>query len=181
MERCLIENIGAHKEQEVCISGKIAALRDHGKLLFIDLYDRSGTSVQCFVPNTHPMFTEAQKYTPESVLSLRGKVQERPEKNRTEGKNGDIEFVAEEITVLAKAQELPFDLETAEINIDTLFDYRPFTLRRERDRALFQVQARITEGFREYLTSQGFIEFPGTENCRRRCRGGRRSISGGVF
>ena len=156
----MIENLGEHKGADggVSISGKIAAVRDHGKLLFIDVYDRTG-SVQCFVPSAHSMFAEAQKLSPESVLTLVGKVQERPEKNRTEGLNGDIEFVVEEVTVLAKAQELPFDLEMAELNLDTRFDYRPLTLRRSDDRAVFRVQALIAQGFREYLTTQGFTEF----------------------
>ena len=158
MERCLIEKLSDHKEQGVCISGKIAAVRDHGKLLFIDLYDRTG-SVQCFVPGSHTMFAEAQKLSPESVLRITGKVQERPEKNRTEGLNGDIEFVVEELEVLAQAQELPFDLEMADLNLDTRFDYRPLTLRRADDRAVFRVQALIAQGFRDYLTSQGFVEF----------------------
>ena len=158
MERCLTENLGEKKGQGVCINGKIAAVRDHGKLLFIDLYDRTG-SVQCFVPSSHEMFAEAQKLSPESVLSLTGDVQERPEKNRTEGQNGDIEFVVKTLTVLAKAQELPFDLEMADLNLDTRFDYRPLTLRRADDRAVFRVQALIAQGFREYLTSQGFVEF----------------------
>ena len=158
MKRCLIENLSGHTSESVCISGKIAAVRDHGKVLFIDMYDRSGV-IQCFVPGSHSMFAEAQKFSPESVLTLQGKVQERPEKNRTEGQNGDIEFVAEEITILAKAQELPFDFEMAELNLDTRFDYRPLTLRRADDRALFRVQALITQGFRDYLTSQGFVEF----------------------
>ena len=131
MERCLMENLGEEKGkgQVVSISGKIATVRDHGKLLFIDLYDRTGM-VQCFMPGSHSMFEEAQKLSPESVLTLTGKVQERPEKNRTEGQNGDIEFVVEDLTVLAKAQELPFDLEMADLNLDTRFDYRPLTLRR---------------------------------------------------
>ena len=158
MERCLLGNLADSVGQSVHISGKIAAVRDHGKLLFIDLYDRSG-SVQCFVPGAHSMFSEAQKFSPESVLSLQGKVQERPEKNRTEGQNGGIEFVVEDIVVLARAHELPFDLESADLNIDTRFDYRPLTLRRSDDSALFRVQDFITRGFREYLTSQGFVEF----------------------
>ena len=158
MERCLMESLGEKKGQETLVSGKIAAVRDHGKLLFIDLYDQTG-SVQCFVPSSHEKFAEAQKLSPESVLSLTGGVQERPEKNRTEGENGDIEFVVKTMTVLAKAQELPFDLEMADLNLDTRFDYRPLTLRRADDRAVFRVQALIAQGFREYLTSQRFVEF----------------------
>ena len=158
MERCLIGNLTKRSGQEAYINGKIAAIRDHGKLLFIDVYDRSGT-VQCFVPGTHPMFAEAQKFSPESVLTLTGKVQDRPKKNRTEEKNGTIEFVTDNIQVLARAQELPFDLETAKLNIDTKFDYRPLTLRRDSAAAIFRAQTLIVQGFRDYLTGQGFLEF----------------------
>lgn len=154
----MIGDLTDHIGKSVHINGKITAVRDHGKLLFIDVYDRSG-AVQCFVPGSHSMFAEAQKFSPESVLALQGKIQERPEKNRTEGQNGTIEFVVENITIVAAAQELPFDLEAADLNIDTRFDYRPLTLRRADDRALFRVQALITQAFREYLTSQGFVEF----------------------
>lgn len=157
MTRHLIKNLRDSIGLVVQISGRVISLRDHGKMLFIDLCDRTGP-VQCFMPASHEQFADAQKISKESILALTGKVQERPEKNRTEGQNGDIEFVIELMTVLAKARELPFDIE-ADLNLDTRFDYRPITLRRMRDRALFRIQSCITNAFREYLIGQDFTEF----------------------
>ena len=79
-------------------------------------------------------------------------------KNRTEGVNGTVEFIVGSLTVLSPAYELPFDLQS-DLNLDTQFDYRPITLRRPNDRAMFRVQARILTAFREYLTGRGFTEF----------------------
>ncbi len=157
MERHLIATLKDHIGSTVTVAGKVAALRDHGKIVFITLSDRSA-AVQCFIAASHGDFAEAQKLSPESVMSITGTVKERPEKNRTEEENGMIEFVIESFSVLARADELPFDIE-ADINIDTKFDYRPITLRRQTDRALFRVQAQILRGFREYLNGQDFVEF----------------------
>ena len=157
MQRILLRDLHDHIDKEVSISGAIITVRDHSKIIFIDLKDRSG-SVQCFMPQAHEHFEKARKLSPESVVHLQGIVKKRPEKNITEGENGDIEFVVNTMEVLAEAQELPFSLD-AEVNIDTKFDYRPVTLRSPNDQALFRLQAHITQGFREYLTGQDFVEF----------------------
>ena len=157
MLRILTKDLHNHIEETVSISGAVASLRDHKKLIFIDLTDLSGL-VQCFIPDSHPEFDKAKKLSPESILQIQGKVQKRPEKSQTEGENGDIEFVVETLKIIAEAKELPFSMD-AEVNIDTKFDYRPLTLRSEKDRALFCIQAHITRSFREHLTKQNFIEF----------------------
>ena len=59
---------------------------------------------------------------------------------------------------MAKAQELPFELGT-DVNIDTYLDYLPLTLRAEKQRAIFKVQAVIITAFREFLVKEGFTEF----------------------
>ena len=40
-----------------------------------------------------------------------------------------------------------------------MLDYRPFTLRREREQAIFKTQFVILNAFRDYLNGQGFTEF----------------------
>ena len=157
MERCLIQWLSERIGSTEVICGKVGSLRDHGKMAFIDLYDRSG-SVQCFIGSGCADFGSVRDISPESVLSLRGTVKERPEKNRTEGENGGIEFSVEGIVIVSRAQELPFEIES-DLNIDTKFDYRPLTLRRSEERALFTVQSHILQMFREYLLSQEFVEF----------------------
>lgn len=47
----------------------------------------------------------------------------------------------------------------AELNLDTLLDYRPYTIRREREKAIFKTQHILVSAFREYLSSQNFTEF----------------------
>ena len=149
----LVKNIG----KNVKIEGKIASIRDHGKMAFLDVSDQSG-SIQCFIGKDNETFTDVQTLSPESVVALEGVVKERPEKNKSDDANGGIEFTIKSLKVLARAEELPFDL-NSELNIDTNFDYRPITLRRAHERAVFQIQACITQGFREYLTTQKFVEF----------------------
>jgi nondiscriminating aspartyl-tRNA synthetase len=43
-------------------------------------------------------------------------------------------------------------------SIETLLDYRPITLRNEKERAIFRIQEGLCRGFREFLTLQDFTE-----------------------
>ena len=43
-------------------------------------------------------------------------------------------------------------------SIENLLDYRPITPRNEKERAIFQIQARICQAFREFLDRQHFTE-----------------------
>lgn len=101
----------------------------------------------------------AKEIRSEWVLEVTGIVNNRPEKNSKQGVvNGTIELEVTGINVLTKAQELPFSND-ADLNLDTLLDYRPLTLRREREQAIFKTQHVILTEFRNYLNSQHFTEF----------------------
>lgn len=158
MQRTTIVGLGEHIGETVSISGWVDVRRDHGKLVFLDIRDRSGRVQVICLPDHAEVLTEAQKLNPESVISVEGKVNERPEKMRTDGANGNIELEALAITILSRAQELPFEKDT-EINLDTDLDYRPLTLRSERDRAIFKVQTEIVNAYRGFLDIEGFTEF----------------------
>ncbi len=158
MERVLIGDLGSHVGETVQIAGWIDVRRDQGKMVFFDFRDRSGFVQGVVLPKSEAL--EAAKETRhEYVVSVTGIVNKRPEKNAQAGKqNGDIELEITGIEVLAKAQELPFEKDT-ELNIDTRFDYRPFTLRSERDRDIFSMQATIVAEYRASLARQGFMDF----------------------
>lgn len=159
MERTLISTLHDYIGTEVTVSGWVDVRRDHGKLVFLDLRDRTGKVQAVALPNHAEAVTVAQTLRSEYVVSVRAIVNKRPEKMiKTEQQNGDIELELVEITVLNPAQELPFDKDT-ELNIDTNFDFRPLTLRRERELAIFTVQAEIIRAYREFLRSEGFTEF----------------------
>ena len=122
MERTIIKDLAAKIGQEVCIKGSIAVRRDHGKLIFLDVRDRSGVVQSVVLPNHKEALEEAGKLRGEWVVEIKGIVNKRPEKMVKEGVlNGDIEIEITDVIVVAKAHELPFELD-AEINIDTYLD-----------------------------------------------------------
>jgi nondiscriminating aspartyl-tRNA synthetase len=158
MERTLISELKNHIGETVSISGWVDVRRDHGKMVFLDIRDRSGKVQVVCLPNHSEAVMTAQELRPEWVVQIEGKINERPENMRVEGFNGTIELEATSISVLSRAQELPFPKDE-EVNIDTLFDYRPLTLRSERSRDIFTLQASIVEAYRQSLRRQNFVEF----------------------
>ena len=158
MERTLIGKLGQHVGNTVSISGSIVVRRDQGKMVFFDFRDRSGRVQGVVLPGS-PAIETAKEVRPESIVSVSGIVNKRPEKNINAGvQNGDIELEIIGIDILSKARELPFELGT-ELNLDTYLDYLPFTLRGEKARAIFKVQAEIARAYRAFLDSEGVTEF----------------------
>lgn len=146
-------------DKEVTVGAVVDVRRDHGKLVFLDLRDRTGVVQAVALPNHAEALAVAQELRPEYVVRVEAKVNKRPERMvKADQPNGDIELEILSVTILARASELPFDKDTA-LNIDTNFDYRPLTLRRDRERAIFAVQAEIVHAYREYLRGEGFSEF----------------------
>ena len=157
MERTLIGELKAKVGTEVAISGWIDVARNQGKVAFFDIRDRSGT-VQGVVFGKPEVLEVAKELHQMSVVSMTGIVKERDQKQVNEKlQNGDIELEITGITLLAQSEAMPFDLDS-DLNLDTLLDYRPLTLRRERERAIFRVQHEIITAYREFLTSVGCTE-----------------------
>ncbi|HEX9609045.1 MAG TPA: aspartate--tRNA(Asn) ligase [Candidatus Paceibacterota bacterium] len=159
MNRIIIADLHEHVDQTVTIAGWVDGRRDHGKLIFLDIRDRSGTLQTVALPQHDGAHKIANLVRPEWVLRLTGFVKKRPDKMvNANVPTGDIEMEITDIAVLSEAEELPF-LKDSELNLDTLLDYRPFTMRRARDRAVFKVQHEIVRAYREALVGEGFIEF----------------------
>ncbi|HRZ30209.1 MAG TPA: aspartate--tRNA(Asn) ligase [Candidatus Paceibacterota bacterium] len=159
INRIKISELGQHIGKEVSIAGSVDVRRDHGKLIFIDLRDVSSKVQMVVLPSYETAQEIAQKLRPEWVLRVTGVVNQRPEKMvKADQENGDIELEVKEIEILGEAKELPFDKD-AELNLDTYLDYLPLTLRGERPRAIFRVQAQIIKAFRDFYTQEGFTEF----------------------
>ncbi|HEY4511919.1 MAG TPA: aspartate--tRNA(Asn) ligase [Candidatus Paceibacterota bacterium] len=159
MERTLIKDLKGKVGEEVLIKGCVDVRRDHGKLIFIDLRDRSGKVQMVALPNHKEAHEVASKLRSEWVVAVTGKVNARPEKMvKKDEQNGDVEIEMLSLQILGQAKEIPFELNT-ETNIDTYLDNLPFTLRSEKSRAIFKVQAQIGKAFREFFTSNDFTEF----------------------
>lgn len=156
--RILIKDLHEHIDAEVTVCGYVDVRRDHGKMVFLDIRDRSGTVQAVALPNHAEAVAVAQELRPEYVVSVTAKVNKRPERMVKAGQqNGDIELELLGVEVLAAAQELPFDKD-AELKLDTLLDYRPLTLRRARERAIFKVQHELLVAYRAFLIQEGFTE-----------------------
>lgn len=159
MERIYIKDLHEKIGEGAKISGFVSVRRDHGKIIFLDIRDRSG-ELQCVsIPSNEKAHEMAGKLRSQWAVSIEGMVNTRPEKMmNSESPNGDIELLIEHIEILAEAEELPFEIE-AEVNLDTYLDYLPLTLRRQRARDIFTVEATVLDSYRQALRKRGFTEF----------------------
>jgi len=143
--------------QEILIKGWVNARRDHGKITFIDLRDRSGILQVVFIGNE-----EVKKLRQEWVLEIEGNVKARPENMvNPDLTTGFVEVEAKKLKVLAEAKELPFDMggETLKVELPTMLDYRGLTLRHPKVQAVFKIQEEIVNSFRQVLMGLDFTEF----------------------
>lgn len=161
MERTFIEKLHSKTGERALIKGWVSVRRDQGKMVFFDFRDMSG-SVQGVVLPASLAMEVAKDVRHEYVVAVEGTVNERPEKNKNpKVQNGDIELEVLQMTVLAKAEPLPFDMSLDGYNLElgAELDHRALTLRHPRLQAIFKVQAVIIDSFREYMKSQKFFEF----------------------
>lgn len=158
MDRTYIKDLGQKTGEMVRIDGWVAVRRDQGKMIFFDFRDMTGEVQGVVLPGSGAM--DAGKETRNGfVVTVTGIVNKRPERNvQADKQNGDIEMQIESIEILSAPQELPFDPD-ADVHIETLLDYRPFTLRTARNRDIFKVQATIVDEYRNALKRRMFTEF----------------------
>jgi len=148
--------------KEVLLKGWVKTRRDHGKLVFFDLRDRTGL-IQLVV---NPKISEASyklalEIKPEFVVEITGEVKKRPEGTiNKELLTGEVEIEVKEIKIIVRAHSLPFDMGGEELNLElpTLLDNRSLTLRHPKVSAIFRIQETLAVSFRNTLRSEGFTE-----------------------
>lgn len=154
MDRTLTLDAVKKIGEKVLLAGYVATRRDHGKLVFIDLLDRSGI-VQVVGGE------ELSSLRPQDVVEIEGKVQKRPEKMiNNKIPTGNVEISSEKVNMLSKAEDLPFDMgtETLSLELPTLLDFRALTLRHPKVKEIFKVQEAAMEGFRKAAQGLGCTE-----------------------
>ncbi len=132
--------------KKVAVYGWVQVRRDHGKIVFVDLRDRTGV-LQVVLSGE-----QAGSLRPEDVVLVAGTVKERPEKLvNPKLATGTVELQAEELRLIAKAESLPFDTggKSLEVTLPTLLDYRTLSLRHSSVRPIFALQAALLTSFRE--------------------------------
>ena len=176
--RILIKDLKDYIGQEVLIAGAVDLRRDHGKLIFLDLRDRTGIVQTVVNKKNENVYNLLDSVKPEWNLKIKALVKKRSENTINENiLNGDLEIEALDAEILSKAGELPFEKETAEISLETYLDYLPFTLRTNKAKAIFRIQAQITKSFREFLNQENFLEIQAPKIIGEDAEGGANSFS----
>ncbi|CAM4321593.1 aspartate--tRNA ligase [Erysipelothrix inopinata] len=144
-----------HVGQEVELVGWVAKRRNFGSINFIDLRDRSGI-VQLVV--NHDEYPIVQELKNEYVVSVKGLVRERQDKNAKLA-TGDIEVDVKEVTIINKAAQTPMIIadETDALE-DTRLKYRYLDLRRPVMQERLIKRAAIVSEMRKTLDNMGFID-----------------------
>lgn len=150
-----------HAGQQVTLAGWVHRRRVMGGVNFIDLRDRWGlvqvvSDVEGF-SEAHNALSDVRN---EWVIQVVGTVRLRPVEARNANlETGDVEVVAEKVTVLNEAKNPPFDInqETA-VSEALRLKYRYLDLRRERMQRNLVLRSKVTTFIRHYLSEQGFIE-----------------------
>ena len=150
--------------RSVLLSGWIAAKRDHGGLLFVDLRDAGGAEpggiVQVVAHPESPAFETLTGLRLESVVSVRGEVAPRPpETVNPKLATGEVEVVVQAVEVLSSADVLPFPVERdTEVGEEARLRYRYLDMRRGPLVERLAARARLATVVRQHLSSRGFLE-----------------------
>ena len=153
MERTLAIETISKIGKKVKLAGWVNSIRDHGKITFIDLRDRSGI-VQGVGENL-------PKVTSESVIEMVGEVKARP-KNLINPKieTGKVEVQIEKIEIITQASELPIPIDSDgyDIDEDIRNKYRYLDLRRPRMARNVRIRSKVAQFMRNWLTARDFVE-----------------------
>ncbi|MDA7611613.1 aspartate--tRNA ligase [Akkermansiaceae bacterium] len=153
-----------HIGETVTLIGWVNSTRDHGGVIFIDLRDREGLTQVVFRPDDS---AEAAKLShtlrEEDVVQVVGNVAARLKNDETDSTNadlatGEIEIVATTLTIVNKAEVLPFQLDKELSNEDLRLKHRYLDLRRPRLTNNLRQRHVITKAARDFLSDEGFIE-----------------------
>jgi len=145
---------------EARLSGWVFRKRDHGGVLFIDLRDHYGIT-QVIIHPEKSFFEECQRWRPESVVTVTGRVMQRtPETVNTDLPTGAIELVVDDVKVQSAAETLPLHLAGDEEGPEeTRLRYRFLDLRRERLQRNIALRSKVISSMRRRMTAKGFNEF----------------------
>jgi len=153
MKRTLVRETTEKIGEKIKLLGWVQTIRDHGRITFVDLRDRSGL-IQC-VGEGLP------RVTVESVVEIVGEVSERPEKLVNENlATGKVEVQIEKMSVITKSEELPLPLDNEGYEIDesVRMRYRYLDLRRKRMAENIRVKSRVIRFITNWLFEKDFVQ-----------------------
>ena len=161
MKSIWLKDLKEYKNQEVHLFGWVNSRRDHGKIIFIDLRDRSGLVQLVFIPQHSEIYQKADSLRLEWVIEIKGQVRERPKEMINPNQiNGEIEIEVTDLKILNQAKTPPFDLSTNgyEVKEELRMKYRYLDLRRLRLKKNLEKRHKLILFIRHWLNEQDFYE-----------------------
>ena len=146
--------------QSVTLCGWTDVARNLGGVCFIDLRDHHGIVQVLVEPEQVEVFKVAASLGYEDVLQVEGVVRARHSVN-DKLKSGQVEVVATRITLLNKAEPLPFHAHE-NAGEETRLKYRYLDLRRPEMQRMMRTRTKLVAALRQWLDARDFqdIETP---------------------
>lgn len=158
MSRIMIGQTAERVGEQVSLFGWVASRRDHGKITFIDLRDRTGL-VQVVLSGN--LAKDNDSVRDEYLLQVEGSVSARPESMVNPNlPTGKVEVQAETVKVISSSAPPPFPICEDGYNIGepVRLEYRYLDLRRERMTRNIRLRHKIVKAARDYLDNYDFVE-----------------------
>jgi nondiscriminating aspartyl-tRNA synthetase len=154
--RILTDDVANHDGKKITIQGWIHKKRLLGGLNFITIRDRRGI-VQVLVENKDEV-EKLRGLQIGTVVTVKGDVYKD---ERAPGGAELHDATLEVIVPVVDAPPIEIDkpIDHKPDNLDTLFEYRPISLRNLQETAIFKIQALVKDTVRKQLQSEDFIEF----------------------
>jgi aspartyl-tRNA synthetase len=151
--------------KKVKLSGWVDSRRDHGKIIFIDLRDKSGLCQIVFTPKHKEVYQKANELRSEWVISIIGTVKERPKgMENPKIPLGKIEISVEELEILSEAETPPFEVSEKEVeedekaSLEKRLNWRWVDLKRPEKQLIFQVWTTMEQAFVNYWLENKYIQ-----------------------
>lgn len=149
--------------KDITLYGWVNALRKMGKIVFVDLRDRSGVVQAVLVPAELDEDSQeiVKDIRPEFVLEITGRVQARGEKQKNKDlPTGEVELLAKSVKILAPSKTPPFEInnEDRKAHEELRLQYRYLDLRHERMKKNMEFRSNAMQFVRNYLHERDFIE-----------------------
>lgn len=147
------EKLETYIGKTVTINGSVYKIRNMSGFAFVIV--RTGRSlIQCVYSSEYSCFNLSLLKENSSVRLTGDVVEELRSKKGYEVRIRTVDILTEPV------EDTPVVINNKEVSasLDTILDYRPITLRNEKERAIFKIQEGICIGARKFLQEQLFTE-----------------------
>ena len=151
----------SHEGQTVTVKGWVQKRRDLGGMIFVDLRDREGIVQVVFNGEiSEEALKTAETIRSEYILEVTGQVVSRAERQKNKDlATGDIEIVADSISILSESKTPVFDISDAvDVSDDIRLRYRYLDLKRPRMQRNMKLRHDVKKSFRDFLDDRGFLD-----------------------